>query len=348
MSINTDTENRLPSLSVVLVTPDNFSTIRKTTAKLREQTARQQIELVLVAPDAQSLVLPPDTEDGFFRLQIVEVGHNRLVALARAAGARAATAPIVAYAEDHCFPERDWAEKMIGAPWKEYSAVAPRFCNANPRTAQSWADYLVNFGTWHEPGAAREMTSLPWHNTAYKREVLLRYGDKLERILEVEGELQNDMRQRGERLYLESAARVHHLNMSYFPSSARELFNAGRLFGGTRARKWNSFRRALYILLVPAIFVSRLRGQLAHLQRHTRANAESKMRIAHIGALMVLGSLLHIAGEAVGYARGAGIAAKRKSVYESHRLRHLCRADRDIEYSSLRELDSTTLGSTSS
>ena len=342
MSINADTKNSSPALSVVLVTPDNFSTIRKTVAKLREQTARQHIELVLVAPNAQSSNVPPGTADGFSSLQIVEVGPNRLVAFARAAGARAASAPVVAYAEDHCFPERDWAEKIIGTPWEKYAAVAPRFCNGNPRTAQSWADYLLNFGMWHEPGAAHEMTRLPWHNTAYKREVLLRYGDKLEHMLEVEGELQNDMRQRGERLYLEGAARVHHLNMSYFPSSARELFNSGRLFGGTRAQEWKSLRRALYFLLAPTIFVSRLRGQLAHLQRHNRANTESKTRIAHIGALMVLGSLLHIAGEAVGYARGVGLAAKRKSGYESHRLRHLCRADRDIEYSSLRELDFTS------
>ncbi|HVF85863.1 MAG TPA: hypothetical protein VM821_07755 [Abditibacteriaceae bacterium] len=341
MPIKADAQNHLPALSAVLVTPDNFSTIRKTVAKLKQQTKREQIELVLVAPDAQTLDLPPGTADGFFSLHIVEVGPHRLIAFARAAGAKAARAPIIAYTEDHCFPEHDWAEKIIDAPWEEYAAVAPRFCNGNPRTAQSWADYFLNFGTWHEPGPSCEMTRLPWHNTAYKREVLLRHGDKLERMLEVEGELQNDMTQRGERLYLESAARVHHLNMSYLPSCAHELFNAGRLFGGTHAQKWNSFRRALYILLAPMVFVSRLRGQLAHLQRHTRANVESKMRVVHIGALMVLGSLLHIAGEAVGYARGVGATAKRKSDYESHRLRHLCRADRDIEDSSLRELDAT-------
>lgn len=329
-----------PALSIVLVTPDSFATIRKTVLLLRAQTVREKIELVLVAPSLHKLNLPTNLVEVFASYRIVEVGEDILIARARAAGAHAASAPIVAYAEDHCFPAPDWAEKMIDAPWIEYSAVAPRFCNANPRTAQSCADYLLNFGSWDALAISREMAALPWHNTAYKRDVLCRYDlDKLAELLKVEGELQNDMKQRGERLYLESAARVYHLNMSDRRSSARDLQMSGRLFGSRRARNWKPLRRAAYALLAPVVFVARWRGQFAHLKHFARANEETRARVFRIGALMMLGSMLHIMGEIVGVFRGDGDAAERKSEHETHRLHYLCRADRDDEIASLHELE---------
>lgn len=338
MSLPDDFSNS-PALSVVLVTSDNFATIQKTVLLLRAQTVREKIELVLVAPSVAELNLPTNVVEVFASHQIVEVGDNQLIARARAAGGQAAKAPIVAYAEDHCFPAPDWAEKIIDAPWNEYSAVAPRFCNANRRTAQSCAEYLLNFGTWDALDTSREMTILPWHNTAYKREVLCRYGDGLIELLKVEGELQNDITRRGERLYFESAARVHHLNMSDGRSVARDLWASGRLFGSRRAHLWKPLRRVAYALLAPLVFIARLRGQLAHLQRHAQANTESPVRVFRIGALIMLGSLLHIAGEIVGVWRGEGGAAERKSEHETHRLRYLCRADHDDEIASLRELE---------
>ena len=43
-------ENRLPEMSVVVVTPDRYETIRKTIRHLKAQTVREKLEIVFVAP----------------------------------------------------------------------------------------------------------------------------------------------------------------------------------------------------------------------------------------------------------------------------------------------------------
>ena len=46
-----------PEMSVVIVTPDRYETIRKTMDHLRVQTARHRLEIVIVAPSAARLAL---------------------------------------------------------------------------------------------------------------------------------------------------------------------------------------------------------------------------------------------------------------------------------------------------
>lgn len=96
VSSNQQETNSSPRLSVVIVTPDDFSTIRKTVSKLRNQTVRDTIELIIVAPAEKTLGLPAGALANFASYGIVEIGSNFLVANARAQGAFAASTPIVA------------------------------------------------------------------------------------------------------------------------------------------------------------------------------------------------------------------------------------------------------------
>ena len=57
----------------------------------------------------------------------------------------AATAPIVALTENHCFPDPDWAEKLVAAYDGDYAGVAPAIGNANPETTLSWAMYGAGY-----------------------------------------------------------------------------------------------------------------------------------------------------------------------------------------------------------
>ena len=42
-----------PQMSVVIVTPDSYETIRKTVEHLRAQTVKDRLEIVIVAPSAE-------------------------------------------------------------------------------------------------------------------------------------------------------------------------------------------------------------------------------------------------------------------------------------------------------
>src|SRR5262249_35044767 len=92
-----------------------------------------------------------------------------------AAGVRRASAPIVALAENHSFPEPGWAAALIQAHRAAPSraAVGPELGNANPERAVSWAYLFSYFGRWAEPAAAGIVEVLPGHNPSNKRDILL-------------------------------------------------------------------------------------------------------------------------------------------------------------------------------
>jgi hypothetical protein len=212
------TDAHTPEMSVVLVTPDRYETVRKTVRHLRAQTVAGRLELIICAPSEERLGLIESEVGCFMRALVVEVGEVRRMARAKIAGVGAASAPVVAFAEDHCFPSPEWAARLIEAHGRGWAAVGPAMQNANPRTALSWAGLYLNYGNCLDSSPSRASAHLPWHNISYRRDVLLAYGDELGAMLAVEGVLLDDLRARGHELYFESAAKTSHVNISRLSS----------------------------------------------------------------------------------------------------------------------------------
>ena len=168
-----------PRLSAILVTPGSFEAIRTVIGHLRAQEIRDAIELVIVAPSEAGLDLDPGALDGFWGWQVVEVGEIENVGPAEAAGFRRARAALVVYVEEHSWPAPGWAEALVRAHEGPWAAVGPAVVNANPESLASWATFLLDFGHWAAPGTAGEATMLASHQTSYKRDLLLAYGDAL-------------------------------------------------------------------------------------------------------------------------------------------------------------------------
>jgi len=314
------------ALSVVLATPDDYQTIRRTVSHLLAQTAAGSLELVIVARSA-SLRLPPADRarlrGTFAGVQVVEVDEIRSVGRANAAGVRRATAPVVALAEDHCFPEPGWAERLIAAHRGPWAAVGPVVRNANPGSAVSWADFFIGYGPWLHPQQPREAEFLPGHNTSYKREVLLACGPHLERLLEAETVLHWQLRAEGQRLFLEPGAITAHTNFSLWRSWLPVQYLAGRVFAGARVRSMPPWGRLLFAAGSPLIPWLRL-------WRLWRAAGTREQRARFLGCLhaLVIGLLLDGAGQFVGYVAGSGRATDRIARYEFHRFRHIRAQDR--------------------
>jgi GT2 family glycosyltransferase len=315
-----------PALSVVLVTPDSFATIRTTVSHLRAQTARDRLEIVIVAPGVDPLALDPTDLSDFYDYQVVEVGPITSVAAAKATAIRRARAPVVAFAEDHCFPEPGWAAALIEMHADGWVGVGPVVGNANPSGALSWTAFMMHFGRWAEPHPAREVEQVPWHNGSYKRDALLELGDELRTLLVVEGYLQDALRARGYRMYVTPSARVAHVNISVLGSWVRHGFYGGRLYGAFRARReaWSRARRLLYVAGGPLVPVVRLRRLLQEIRRCGR---QDELLPRALPAL-ALGLVVHMVGEVTGYVAGAGDAEEQYSRYEMGRYRHLTAQDR--------------------
>jgi hypothetical protein len=317
----------LPEMSVVVVTPDNFETVRKTVRHLRAQNVSGKMEVVLVAPSAGGLGLDEEALDGFLRHRVVEVGPVTSTARARAAGVRAARAEVVALVEDHAFPAPGWAESLLGRHRESWAAVGPVMSNANPRSVTSWVNLLVEYAPWLEPSEGGEREHLPGHNGSYKREVLTAYGERLEAMLEAESVLHWDLRSRGHKLYLEPKARVFHRNFSVAAPSLSLRFNGGRLFAASRAREWPAWRRALFAAASPLIPLVRC----ARIAREMYVRSRTRRMMPRLLPALLVGLAFDGAGEAAGYAFGPGGAMAKLSDMEFHRDRFVAEADRREE-----------------
>ncbi len=316
-----------PAMSVIVISPDSYSTIRKTIRRLRAQSVSHQLEIVLVVPSAQGAIIDRAELDSFWGDQVVEIGDMISTAKARAAGVRRATAPVVAFVEDHSFPAKGWAEALIQAHRQPWAAVGPMMANANPQSLVSWVNLIIEYAEWMEPVPAGIALHLPGHNGSYKRALLLEYGDRLEAMLEAESILQWDLRAKGHQLYLEPGAKTYHQNFSAPFSWVFLRFDGGRLFAASRTRTWLLLRRLLYAFTAPLIPFVRFCRIVGELRRPGRA----RHLMPQVLPLLFAGLLVDGAGEMIGYAFGAGNAMRRLSDMEFHRERYLTKHDRLAE-----------------
>jgi hypothetical protein len=316
--VTSDVAGAAPALSVILLTPDSFDTIRAVVRCLARQTVHERIELLIVAPSDARIEYEESAVAAFASTRVVSLPTVVPTGPARAAAIRAARAPIVAFAEEHCFPAPGWAEALLDAHREEYAAVGPAIRNANPDTMVSWADLLMGYGPWLAPAGAREMDFLPGHNSSYKRAALLEYGDTLDELMEAETILQWDLRKRGRRLFLEPRAQAAHTNFGLWRSWIPVTFFNGRAFAATRADGWSVVRRLGFALASPAIPLVRLARSLRYARQSGRG-AGFTLRVAPV---LLCGLVADGAGQMVGYALGAGDSHQRMAAYEWHRLRH--------------------------
>lgn len=304
-----------PEMSVVIVTPDRYETIRKTIKHLQAQTVKDWLEIVIVAPSADVLEGNDSELKDFLQFRVVEAGRLKSMAWANAAGIRQASAPVVAFVEEHSFPEPGWAKALIEAHRQPWAAVGPVARNANPDSLVGWAYLLIGYTPWLDPAPAGVIDHLPAHNSSYKRALLLDYGAELEAVLAAESVLHWDLRAKGYQLYLEPAAKMYHLNVSLLSSFIEQLFHHNRLFAGTRIRGWSLIRRLLYTGGSPLIPVVRFLRILRQLYRF------GHWRNLPPGVLLplILGLVVSATGEMMGYAFGVGDSEQKMSDLEFHR-----------------------------
>jgi hypothetical protein len=315
-----------PLLSVILITPGSFEAIRKSIDHVRAQNVRAEIEVVIVAPSEAELGLDPVALEGFWGWQIVEVGGIDNLGPAEAVGFRRARGPAVVYVEEHSYPAPGWGEALMQAHAGPWAAIGPAIRNANPDTMVSWTTFFLDFGEWVAPGQPGPTMVLPSHQTSYKRDAVLAFGARLDRLMENEWTLHQELLAEGHQLYFESAAQTNHLNVSRFADMLNVQFQNCREFGGNRAAlgNWSWRRRALYVGGSPLIPVLRGRRALGQIRR---AGLLRRL-MPRILPSLIAGLVAAAAGETIGYLAGKGDASRKRITFELERMRHTTDQDR--------------------
>jgi hypothetical protein len=316
----------IPDLSVILVTFGTYQTIKYTLATIHAQTIRDRIEVIIIAPtDEATFGLDRTAVNEFSNCRFVGVAETDSLGACCALGFQQAEASFVTQIEDHVFLMPDWAEKVLAVAQanETYAVVGSRFDNANPATLLSQSDFLVSYGEWAAPVDSGVLDLLPGHNSVYRRDVLLAYGDDLPRMLDSQTVLMWDLRSQGHQLYFEADAVLYHMNFSAFEPWLRAVFFAGRILAARRTQGWPTWKRWVYAggwWLIPLARLWRLRRQMQHTTVYPQI------------AIVVLAQFFCSAfGELMGYLTGReGGAVRAINRYESDRFRHVNAKDRDI------------------
>jgi hypothetical protein len=314
-----------PSASAIVISPDGFHAVSRLVASLRRQSGAGRLELVFVFPPGAAMPTS-DALSGFAAHRFVEIPAMNSTARARAAGIRAASAPIVILTEDHCFPEDGWLEALISAHSGGWTVAGPSIANGNPGSLLSWANLAIEYNEWFHPASRGPVDHLPGHNSSYSRDVLLSFGPALDEWLEAESVLHWDLRARGHRLLLESNAVVRHHNFSLWRDSLALRFNAGQQFAGMCRLRWSIARRILYLggaPLIPLVRAFRIARQLLRPGRPSHL-------LPRLLPLCLFLLYVETAGAFMGYLTGAGAASRRITAVDFNRDRHMNSSDREI------------------
>ena len=155
-------------LSIVLAT-DTYETLRPVIQSLRRQIDCEHLEIVIIAPDESLGRIDSSQLDGFGAVRVVAVSTPLSLPRARAAGVRDASTPIVFVARHFAFLNRICAIGLWpDSRTRHCAAVVPAIVNANPKTALSWASYLMDYGGWG-PGRTSGQLKRPLkYNGAYR------------------------------------------------------------------------------------------------------------------------------------------------------------------------------------
>ena len=289
---------------------------------LDQQGARLEILVVDLGIGAPPLA---GTEDP--RVRTIVPAAGTLFAEARALAVREASAPLIAFLEEHALAMDGWAAAIVAAHSDGWDGVGGEVKDLRGGDPVARVVSLMNDIRWLEPARAREVNFLPSHNSSYRRELLLRLGDELALLLRVESVLCQRLTRDGARLYLEPRVRFVHLYETSLRSNARVYFLYNRYLAVARAEAncWPAWKRLVYILGAPLMpihylvkFFGVVRRERPDLLRHAVAGAP-RILAAQIAAAV---------GHTVGLIAGVGDAEAEFSEYELCEEREKARAER--------------------
>lgn len=287
------------ALSVLLISPIGFDTLRETWRALSEQTVRDQLEIVLVTSTRFDL----DVSEWrpFLRVVHVVIAEMPNMGDAGAIGVRRASAHLIARVEDHCLPRKDWAEQFIEAfGISDDAGIGPTVHSANPGSVPSDVNYTLEYA-WAGPEVPKgRATFIPGHNSCYRRDVLLSLGDELGWWFESETVMHWELGRRGHSFSMARGPEADHWNPSRLLPSILFAWTYPRVFAARRRRLLSAQELWKMRLLWPAIPLARLAGVWS-----AGTARFGTLRMLQIVPLLVLLLILAAMSEGLGYWFGA-------------------------------------------
>lgn len=291
-----------PPITVVVATIEEWPTLQPCLDRLLPQIARAGGELIVADGTPDSTGAPPRHLDGYG--SITTIAHPRASVMAlRARGAEAASAPLVAFTEDHCVVGERWVEQLIDAHAAHPAAdmIAGPVTNGSSEGLVDWANFLMTFADFLPSAAERPLyRTPPMSNASFHRRALMD-GPIPEGWLEL---VMAPTVFREGRMYYDPRVVVSHVQPRRLVQALVIHFHNGRACAGLAlphlaARDWRA--RLRRVPLLPWFLWSSVLRSLEGRTIPTRGRMS-------LPVVFMLGTA-HAAGEGVGLLRGEGRSA---------------------------------------
>ena len=282
-----------PKLSIIVPALGGYRATLAAIDSWEAQSCRDQLEILVLCPKTRDLGPIPDG-------QILVETDGMDLHEARSAGVRNARADYVVLAEDHCLPDRGWAQAVLNRLAEGWDVVGPALRSGNPVSSWTQASFLLGYSQWMAPIEAGPALVLPGNNAVLRKDLLLAMDSELERELLVAAFLLRRLRRQGHRFYLENQATMRHFDPAKRVRSLRIFVSVGLGFGALRTDSRGWIGRALYSLAAPAIAFRHWQRAAIH---YRRAGAEGGLGPGCLLAAVPL-ALAWGLGESVGALMG--------------------------------------------
>ena len=250
----------------------------KCLASILAQKGIERAEVLVF--DLASDAHPPLPGSDHPSVKIHQVADTELMSRLRADAAHTARGEIVAFVEDHTVVIPGWLDAIIDGMQAGHAGVGGEPGTLNPGVGISDAMTIMNYAFFIPTPTPRTYSMLPGHNSAYRRDLLLAFGDLLRPLITNEVLLGWKLIEQGHTLLLDPGAKFLHFNEETLGMIMRGYYYWNRCFGHNRALVfgWPWWRRLLQALAAPAIPPVRYVKYVAYLSRHDRPKLPVFMR----------------------------------------------------------------------
>jgi hypothetical protein len=261
-----------PKLTVLLPAMRGSASVAAAIDAWKAQTMRAHLELLVLLPGAPDTHgTPTDAWDA--HCAPVWVGGASLHE-ARAVGVARARGGHVFFAEDHCLPDPDWAEAVLGRIDEGWDVINPAFRPGSRDSLWGLGSFLLGYGEWMLPVRSGPLRIVCGANQIVRTALLRDMEGRLADNLQFGAFLARRLVRQHRRCYLEAEARMRHFDNTLPSRSLKEVLHVGMAFGAFRTEQWRWPARVAYPLALP--FLAVLHGSRAWRQ-YTRAGRAERI-----------------------------------------------------------------------
>lgn len=238
-------------ITAIMITGTCRKRSQRALDRLCEQTIIDQMEIIIV--DLGASESPPFTCAPNIRISIIPMPRHTSWSSARMTAVQKATGEIVAFIEDHSFAKPDWAEQVARTFEGPFAAVGYSVVNANPETYISRGGLMADYILWMSPVHNGKAEFLPGNNVAYRRKMLVKFGDRLENDLGIDFNIHEELGKQGYELAMSSKALIAHQNYNRISGLIRANYHYSKMLAANRisSHNWGIFKQAVYIVGTP-------------------------------------------------------------------------------------------------